>query len=113
MIRMILPLCALLLVMTVSVAQLPERNPFQPPIDLTEPAADRENTGAQQEAAPEPLDLRATLLAGERSSANLGGLIVSIGDEIAGYRLVSVQEREALLSKDGETIRLFVNDDDE
>lgn len=108
MIRKILTLCCLSLVMTVSFAQLPERNPFQPPFDLD--AQQPESMGAETEVEPEPLDLRATLLAGERSFANLGGSIVGVGEEIAGYRLVSVLEGEAVLSKDGETIRLSVND---
>ena len=113
MIRAILTACSLLLLMEAAVAQSPQRNPFQPPIDLNEQAA--VGVGTQQDGEPEAvsLDLRATLLAGERSSANLGGAIVSIGDEIAGYRLVSVLEREVVLSKDGETIRLSVNDQDE
>lgn len=113
MIRTILAACSLFLLIETTVAQLPQRNPFQPPIDLSADAA--ETIGAQQDGEPEvvALELRATLLAGERSSANLGGAIVSIGDEIAGYRLVSIQEGEAVLSKDGETIRLSVNDQDE
>ncbi|MGI9258457.1 MAG: hypothetical protein ACR2QQ_06465 [Gammaproteobacteria bacterium] len=113
MIRTILTACSLFLLIEATVAQSPQRNPFQPPVDLNE--QDAERIGAQLDGEPEvaPLDLRATLLAGERSSANLGGAIVSIGDEIAGYRLVSVEEGGAVLSKDGETIRLSVNDQDE
>ena len=42
-----------------------------------------------------------------------GGAILTIGEEYSGYRLVSVHEGEAVLSKNGEAVRLFVDDSDE
>ncbi len=103
---------ALVLAVTASnAAEPPERNPFQIPIDLEDPVA--VEAGMQPETVPEPLRLRATLLAGARSSVILDGAILTIGEEYSGYRLVSVHEGEAVLSKNGEAVRLFVDDSDE
>lgn len=88
-----------------------QRNPFRVPIELDAPVAAA--GGPQMELRPDTLDLRATLVAGERSVVNLGGSILSLGEEIEGYRLVSVSEGEALFIKDGESIRVFVDEDDE
>ena len=52
--------------------------------------------------------LKATLVAGERSMANLGGVLLRVGQETHGYRLVEVREWEAVFAKDGETVVLAV-----
>lgn len=52
--------------------------------------------------------LRATLVAGERSMANLGGVLLGLGEETHGYRLVEVNEWRAVFLKDGERIVLDV-----
>ena len=111
MIRTI-PTLVLLLIVPAAIAAGPlQRNPFRVPIELGGPTAQR--AASRLEARPDTFDLRATLVAGRRSSVNLGGSILGLGEEVAGYRLVSVREGEAVFWKDGESIRLFLNDDDE
>jgi hypothetical protein len=52
-------------------------------------------------AAPLDLELRATLVAGRRSSANIGGTILRLGQELEGYRLTAVREGTAVLVRAG------------
>lgn len=52
--------------------------------------------------------LRGVLVAGEDSMANIGGVIVPVGGEIDGYRLISVSEREAVLERDGVRTLLII-----
>ncbi len=52
--------------------------------------------------------LKATLVAGENSFANLGGTVLKLGEETHGYRLLEVREWTAVFSKDGERVRLAV-----
>ena len=58
-----------------------------------------------------PLKLKATLIAGSRTLANISGEILAPGDEIRGHRLLRVSEGEALLKKDGVLVTLLVHDD--
>ncbi|HVL56635.1 MAG TPA: hypothetical protein VM491_09020 [Burkholderiaceae bacterium] len=60
---------------------------------------------APVEPAPPPLPpkLRAVVLAGPRSLANLDGTVAEIGATVDGWRLVEVREREAVLVRDGRT----------
>ena len=105
-----IPLFLLLLPAAADAAELLKRNPFTVPIELEEGAPIAAQAPPQRQA----LELRATLVVpGGRSAANLGGSILSVGEEIAGYRLVSVSQGEAVLEKEGESIRVFVNENDE
>ena len=52
--------------------------------------------------------LRSTVVAGERSLANLGGEILSPGQEAHGYRLVEVRAFDALFIHNGQPVRLDV-----
>ena len=52
--------------------------------------------------------LTATLADGEASLANLGGVVLAIGEEIHGYRLLRVDVFEAAFEKDGATLVLPV-----
>ena len=67
-------------------------DPFAEP-DLQRPAV---APVARRGWSPE---LRATLVGGAQSMANLGGTILNIGDEAHGYRLIEVGEGEAVFSK--------------
>lgn len=58
-------------------------------------------------AAWRPL-LRATLAAGPESLADLGGVVLSIGGETRGYRLLEVRPWEAVFEKDGANVVLPV-----
>ena len=52
--------------------------------------------------------LKATLVAGENSLANLGGIVLKLGEETHGYRLLEVREWTAVFSRDGERVVLAV-----
>ncbi len=52
--------------------------------------------------------LKATLVAGENSLANLGGIVLKLGEETHGYRLLEVREWTAVFSRDGERVMLAV-----
>ncbi len=52
--------------------------------------------------------LRSTVVAGERSLANLGGRILALGEEFGGYRLVAVRAFDATFVKDGREVLLEV-----
>ena len=86
-----------------------EKNPFTRP-GYT---ADRPlpNNLEQQREELEPLELKATLIAGRRALANLSGEILEPGDEFRGYRLLRVREGEAVLIREGQTTTLQVRDE--
>jgi hypothetical protein len=56
--------------------------------------------------ASPPLELRAILSAGDASRVDVGGRIVGVGEEIDGYRLVSVTEACAVFEHAGQALRL-------
>lgn len=74
-------------------------DPFARP-DLSAAAAD-DPTAAVRAGEWAPV-LNATLVAGERSLANLGGVLLAIGEETHGYRLVEVRAWEAVFDHGGE-----------
>ncbi len=47
-------------------------------------------------------------MAGEHSFANLGGVVLKLGEETHGYRLLEVREWTAVFSVDGERVVLAV-----
>ncbi len=49
-------------------------------------------------------ELRAVMLAGRASMANVSGTVVRIGEEVNGYRLVEVRDGEAVFTKGGERV---------
>ena len=53
--------------------------------------------------------LKATLLAGNDSMANLGGVVLKQGEQTHGYRLREVRVREAVFAVDDELIVLSVD----
>jgi hypothetical protein len=57
----------------------------------------RPESASAAAAAPALLELRATLVRGGQSSANIGGTIVRIGERVGDYRLVSVHEGAAVI----------------
>ncbi len=84
-----------------------QSNPFARPL-VEKP------TEAKPILAPEPsslkdLELRATMVTKGDSFANVGGMILGIGEEIQGYRLVSVENEKAVFSKAGEFITLTLD----
>ena len=75
-------------------------DPFKRPALLSQPAPPaRKPTGDARE--PWSPVLRATMLAGDFSMVNLNGVIISVGEEVDGYRLVEVGEQTAVFAKNG------------
>ncbi|MEE8427920.1 MAG: hypothetical protein V3S33_00260 [Gammaproteobacteria bacterium] len=92
-------------------AYMLQSNPFARPL-VEKP----EQRGSVQEPEPsvlEGLQLRAIMTAGSESLANVGGKIVGIGEEIEGYRLVSVDHERAVFSKHGKLITLTLKQEAE
>ncbi len=57
-------------------------------------------------------ELRATLTAGRSSLADVDGVIIRLGDEIDGYRLLSVSEGSAVFDRNGSKLVLTVDDEE-
>lgn len=74
-------------------------NPFlRPQLVERAPAADP--------AASPLLELRAILSAGDASRVDVGGHIVGVGEEVNGYRLISVSEDGAVFEHAGRSIHV-------
>lgn len=84
-----------------------QTNPFERPAIEEKQATVAMNSSQTPARA---LKLRATMVAGADSLANIGGMIIGIGQEIDGYQLLSVREREVILGKNGSTKTLSVDD---
>ena len=63
--------------------------------------------GAGSVADWEPV-LSATLVGAEQSYANLGGVVLKVGEQTHGYRLKEVRIWEAVFEKDGADVVLYV-----
>lgn len=70
-------------------------NPFLSPSQAT---ADSGRGGRESGGA---LEVRGVVVAGEHSLANIGGRIIGLGQEIGGYRLVSITEDSVVLARGG------------
>lgn len=57
------------------------------------------------------LELRGTMIAGTNSQANIGGTILAIGEDIHGYKLVSIKQRHVVLDKNGTQKTLSLDPD--
>lgn len=83
-------------------------NPFLQPDDLD---AGRASPSKQDNAAD--MALRATMVAGARSQANIGGVIVGLGETVNGYQLTEVHARHVVLERDGTRKEIKVDEIDE
>jgi hypothetical protein len=65
----------------------------------------------QAAAAPQAWrpELRAVLVAGDRSMADVGGIIVKLGGEVDGFRLLEVRDRKAVFVKNGTRLTLSID----
>lgn len=84
------------------------RNPFVRP-DIKQATAGT-GTAAQREprvAAPR-FKLRATVVAGASSVANLDGNVIGVGETLDGYSLVDVQRETVVVEKSGRQFTLRV-----
>ncbi|MBT8101490.1 MAG: hypothetical protein HKN35_13175 [Woeseia sp.] len=63
------------------------------------------------------MDLRATMVSGKGSLANVSGKIIGVGDSIGRYKLLRVYEDRAVFDHQGKTLTIFVrppaDEDDE
>jgi hypothetical protein len=50
------------------------------------------------------------VVAGQQSLANISGVVVSLGEEINGFKLVSIKQREAILLRNNDRRVLSVDD---
>ena len=80
-------------------------DPFERPELLTRPPPERVQAVVETAPAPPPgpwkPELRAVMLAGHASVANVAGQLVGMGEEVDGHRLLEVTERRAVFEKDG------------
>lgn len=90
--------------------QLLSTNPFAIPVDT--PVIQSVSSPVEQET-PVKLVLRGTIVSGQQSLANISGVIVSLGEEVNGYKLVGVQQREVVLLRDNSRRILSVDDEQE
>jgi hypothetical protein len=107
-----------ILVMSVStlsiglVAGLPSALAETPPTLHVDPFRAQPILNPPASPAPRPETfapiLRSTVVAGERSLANLGGAILAIGEETHGFELVEVNAFDALFLHEGRSVRLEV-----
>ncbi len=76
-----------------------EHDPFARPAALADAGS---GGGARAPAASVgSTQLRATVVDGSESMANVGGVIVKMGEELNGYRLIEVGERQAVFEREG------------
>ena len=82
-------------------------DPFaRPVLTVTAPKSSGAPAAAVEETPPWAPNLIAVMVAGKNSLVNLDGGIVAIGQEIDGYRLLQVREREAIFTKGKQRILL-------
>jgi len=70
-------------------------------------------SSAVSEGLSIPFVLRGTMVAGQQSLANISGVVVSLGEEINGYKLVDVQQREVVLQRHDDRRVLTVDQETE
>lgn len=90
---------------------MPRHDPFAQPVlkKLRLKKTHSENTLPESEKPWLPV-LTSTLRAGSNSIAIVGGRVIKIGQQVEGYRLLEVGEQDALFEKDGNKIRLRLDD---
>ena len=86
------------------------KNPFKRPIELA--GVNNAGTPPQPAQLDRPLVLRGILAAGEDSLADIGGEIIGVGEEVNGYRLISVDMVSVVLIKEGQRRRLSLYEND-
>lgn len=69
-------------------------------------------SGAGTARREDKLELRATLTASKHPMADIGGVILTVGDEVDGLRLVGVDEGRAVLERDGTKLVVILGDEE-
>jgi len=114
MMRLIAGLVALAsvtLVVADSHAMTLRNNPFSQP-EKQAVAAKQDSHEKAQEAALPTKKLRAVIVSDLKPMANLDGQIITIGEEIEGYKLLSVNEGEAVFQWQGKQHTLTLGNND-
>jgi len=109
--RFLMPALALLLVtLAASTLATPRvlRDPFLRPF----PAGATAAAAAPAPAPQTPPRLRALILGGARSLANIDGNVVATGERVAGYTVRRIDARGVLLAHAGDEILLTMQDKD-
>ncbi len=95
----------------VNTASILHRDPFKQPKLLEEPEQADEPDVSEVIKVPPPWtrELRATMVAGQASMANVDGVLVILGEQLDGFTLVDVRERSAVFEKDSVRRVLTIN----
>jgi hypothetical protein len=86
-----------------------QTNPFISPLREKINAGNRNHTA--DETPVGSMRLRGIMRANSNSVANIDGEIISIGQQIQGYTLISVQQRYIVLDRDGKQITLSIDNE--
>ena len=84
-------------------------DPFSGP-DLERRASQKSYRSDESEWKPV---LKAVLFSNQGAMANLGGVILGVGEQTHGYELLEVRTREAVFRRDGAKVVLRVDPDGE
>jgi len=102
-------------VMTATAAQAADKyaalrtNPFISPGNIR----DTQSHKAAEKSKAADMELRATVVAGSRSQADIGGVIVGLGEDVNGYRLAEVHARRVVLEQNGTRKEITIDETDE
>lgn len=89
-------------------ADRPLRDPFARPLPPAPPPA----AAAEAPPPPAPLQLRAVILNGAHSLANIDGDIVGAGERARDYTVVRIDARGVLVTRAGKQQLLTINEKD-
>lgn len=81
-------------------------DPFRTPAPAPAPVAAAAEPAAPPRVLAWHATLRAVLVDGERSLANVDGVMVPLGKEVDGFRLVEVADGRAVFVRDGQRFTL-------
>jgi len=82
-------------------------DPFKKPTFAIQ--RDRDSTSLTPRISTWNPKLRATMVAGKNSMANVDGAIIKVGEKIQGYTLLEVRMRTAIFTRDGNSIELMLD----
>ena len=91
---------------------VPQQNPFKLPLPPPSSSPVRPALADNVQDEPLILQLRATLVSKDAPLAVVGNRVLAIGEEIKGYRLLSVREGEAVFAGGGGRLTLRVGLDE-
>jgi len=91
------------------VAEL-SHNPFSRPALPSLPSG--RDLGLDDAPTGETLELRATLITPGHAMADVNGVILTVGEEVEGFRLVEVGERRAVLEREGTRLVVSLGDEE-